>query len=242
MEFDPGPSAAFGVLFDAVPDPGADRDAFWFDWGPIFYRGRLDGTARLLCIASDPGPTERVAGRTLVGDAGQRVQGLLTKIGLTRSYLCINAFAYALHPSSASAAGPVLRDPAQLQWRNSLFDKAKGPAVQAVIAFGGQAQDAVKLWPGRTAVRVFAVPHPSSRDEAALLTAWRDLVTELRPLITVDAGGSQQGPTYGAHFVEADYARIPPHDLPFGVPDWLGDDAWGRQAHPRHNNSVSRPA
>jgi uracil-DNA glycosylase len=34
----------------------------------------LDRSAKVLCIASDPGPTERIVGRTLVGDAGQRVQ------------------------------------------------------------------------------------------------------------------------------------------------------------------------
>jgi len=61
----------------------------------VFYRGRLDGSARLLCAASDPSTTERVAMRTLVGDAGQRVQGFLTKVGLTRSHLCLNALTNA---------------------------------------------------------------------------------------------------------------------------------------------------
>ena len=49
-------------------------------------------------------------------------------------------------------------------------------------------------------------------------------------------------PNYGAEFLESDYQRIPPRDLPFGVPDWLGDDAGGRTSKPRHNNSVSRPS
>jgi hypothetical protein len=53
--------------------------------------------------------------RTLVGDAGQRVQGFLAKIGLTRSYVCLNAFAYALHPSSFFEAGEILRDPSTLR-------------------------------------------------------------------------------------------------------------------------------
>jgi hypothetical protein len=89
-EFDRGPSGSLARVFDEVPGPPVKED-FWFDWGPVFYRGRLDGSARLLCIASDPGPTERIAGRSLVGNAGQRVQGLLAKLGLTRSYLCLNA-------------------------------------------------------------------------------------------------------------------------------------------------------
>src|SRR6266581_586882 len=85
IEFDPGPSPEFAELFAQAPDYGPYKHHFWGDWGPIFYRGRLDGSARLLCIASDPGATERIAARTLVGNAGQRVQGFLAKLGLTRS-------------------------------------------------------------------------------------------------------------------------------------------------------------
>jgi hypothetical protein len=53
-EFDPGPPAQLAELFDRVPDSPV-KDDFWFDWGPIFYRGRLDGSARVICLASDPG-------------------------------------------------------------------------------------------------------------------------------------------------------------------------------------------
>src|SRR2546427_9398110 len=121
-QFDPGPSPAFAKFFAAAPDYAPVREHFWYDWGPVFYRGRTDGSARLLCIASDPGPTERVAGRTLVGDAGQRVQGFLAKLGLTRSYLCFNAFIYPLFPSHGPQAPSVLADPTINAWRNPLFD------------------------------------------------------------------------------------------------------------------------
>src|SRR5436190_9109863 len=147
-EFDLGPSAQLAQLFDRVPDPPVTAD-FWFDWGPIFYRGRLDGSARVLCVASDPGPTERIAGRSLVGNAGQRVQGLLTKLGLTHSYVCLNAWAYAVHPSRAQDEQGKLDEKAQLDWRNELYDAATGPKLEAIIAFGGMAQAAVALWSGR---------------------------------------------------------------------------------------------
>jgi hypothetical protein len=45
-----------------------------------------------------------------------------------------------------------------------------------------------------------------------------------------------------APVLDADYPRIPIHDLPFGLPAWFGEDSWGRTARPRHNNSVERPA
>lgn len=242
LEFDPGPPPEFADIFARVPDYSPFKENFWFDWGPIFYRGRLDGSARVLCVASDPGPTERIAARTLVGDAGQRVQGLLAKLGLTRSYLCLNAFVYALFPSKAVAAQNVLEDPLQLAWRNELYTKAKGPDLQAIIAFGAQAQRAVALWPGKGSVPVVEIPHPSSRDAQALLDAWRSAVVELRAVVTPDPDGATGAPNYGTSFREADYARIPARDLPFGMPPWFGDDAWGRRARPRHANSVSRPS
>src|SRR3954465_15607935 len=107
-EFDAGPPAPRAQHFADGPSYAPQRSLFWYDWGPIFYRGRLDGSAKLLGIASDPGPTERIACRTLVGDAGQRVQGFLAKLGLTRSYVLVNAHAYAVHPGKADQALPVL--------------------------------------------------------------------------------------------------------------------------------------
>lgn len=241
-EFDPGPPVKFARLFADVPSHAAFKELFWYDWGPVFYRGRLNSTARLLCIASDPGPTERLVGRTLVGDAGQRVQGFLTKLGLTRSYLCLNAHAYALFPGQASKGARVLNDPAILTWRNSLYDAAKGKNLQAIVAFGEQARQAVELWPGKGTLPVFHIPHPSSRDQTKLVDTWRAAVEELRGIVAPDADGDPTIPNYGTTFTEADYVRIPMRDLPFGVPAWIGDDAWGRNSRPKHNNCVSRPS
>lgn len=50
------------------------------------WRGTILALTVVIAVPSDPGPTERIAGRTLVGDAGQRVLGFLSKLGLTRSY------------------------------------------------------------------------------------------------------------------------------------------------------------
>lgn len=242
MEFDAGPPEEFAEIFARGPDYAPYKEHFWYDWGPIYYRGRLDGSARVLCVASDPGPTERVAMRTLVGDAGQRVQAFLAKVGLMRSYLCLNAFTHALHPASFWEGHRILRDPAHLAWRNELFDEVKRPELRAVVAFGLQAQDAVELWEGKGDLPTFEVPHPSSRDPEQLLDAWRDAVIQLREIVPADPDGEPVAPNYGEEFDEEDYARVPLGDLPFGVPEWLGDDAWGRGAIPRRNNSVSRPA
>jgi uracil-DNA glycosylase len=241
-EFDSGPPAAVARHFAKVPSYADYRQFFWYDWGPIFYRGRLNRTARLLAIASDPGPTERIANRTLVGDAGQRVQGFLTKVGLTSSYALVNAYAYALLPSRAQQAEPLLSKPDQLSWRNTLLELITGPQLQAIVAFGVQARAAVRLWDNKPNVPVFEVPHPSSRSPKALVDGWRAAVTDLRTIVTPDPDADLSVPNYGPKFLESDYASIPARDLPFGVPAWLGNDAWGRKDKPRHNNSVERPS
>lgn len=239
VEYDPGPSPVIADIFSQLPDYSVHKAAFWYDWGPVLYRGRLDKSARLLCVGSDPGPTERVALRTLVGDAGQRVQGFLAKLGLTRSYLCLNALAYSLKRSGEATGKALIADPTHVAWRNGLFDQSTGPALQAIVAFGVHAQSAVHLWPGKGQTPVFNIPHPSSHDETILVNAWRDAITQLRTIVTPD--GPPKPGNYGSAVVEADYEPIPRHDLPFGLPDWFGDDAWGRAAQPHHQDSVSRP-
>jgi uracil-DNA glycosylase len=241
MEFDPGPSKSIANHLAKLPSYASHRELFWYDWGPIFYRGRLNGSARLLGIASDPGPTERIACRTLVGDAGQRVQGFLTKLGLTRSYALVNAHPYALHPGKASKALQLLKATEHKNWRNKFYADITGPDLEAIVAFGGQAQAALAEWTSHPGVPVFNIPHPSSDNETVLLDKWRQAIVDLRAIVTPDPDGDPGVPNYGNKFAESDYAPVPARDLPFGLPAWFGDDAWGRSDSPRHNNCVQRP-
>lgn len=239
-EHDRGPSARFARHFAGLPDCSGAAEHFWLDWGPVFYRGRLDGSARLLCIASDPGATERVAGRVLVGDAGQLVQGFLARAGLTRSYLLLNAFPYAFHPSHGPRAPELLREPGALAWRNRLYDIARRPKVVAVVAFGRVAAEAVRLWPGRKGLAALEVPHPSSRDVRKLLASWAAALETLRGFVPPDADAEAEPPAYGTEIDEACYRPIPRRDLPFGAPPFLGDDSALRAAGKRRS-SVRRP-
>ena len=77
------------------------------------------------------------------------MQGFLAKLGLTRSYVCLNAWAYALHPGERCAGarrGSTSRRSST--GATSSTTRATGPALEAVVAFGGMAQEAVDLWPG----------------------------------------------------------------------------------------------
>jgi hypothetical protein len=154
----------------------------------------------------------------------------------------VNAYVYALIPTRAQKAVPLLSRPDQLSWRNTLLELITGPQLQAIVAFGFQARTALHLWDAKPDVPVFEVPHPTSRNPTVLVDSWRQAIIDLRAVVTPDPDGDNTGPNYGPKFLESDYAPIPRSDLPFGVPPWLGDDAWGRQSKPRHNNSVDRPA
>ena len=91
-------------------------------------------------------------------------------------------------------------------------------------------------------VPLIQVPHPSSRDAADLGRSGRRAITQFRGIVTPDPGGDNTGANYGTGGSRSPTTRRSPRrDLPFGVPPWFGDDAWGRKARPRHNNSVERP-
>ena len=87
-QFCPGYAAEpFATLCHDYPDatvyPLAD---FSVEWGPIFHRGRLDGGARVLVLGQDPAAHEAITRRILVGEAGQRTQGFLARLGIETSY------------------------------------------------------------------------------------------------------------------------------------------------------------
>jgi hypothetical protein len=255
---DPGPTGTMKAVMDATPDYQSevgDSTSFWYAFGPVLYRGRLDGSARVLGIASDPGPAECLpfARRTLIGDSGQKTQGFLAKLGLTRSYALVNAFAVALHPSQKTKGLDILRTNAAIRTaRHALYDGLlAGGTIQAIIAFGDVAHLAYDLWsasnPAVKAVPSFKLAHPAAVDRSgsgndAALNGWSKAVTTLRTIVRADPDGDPSGPNFGAYFTEVDYARIPRWDFPTTAPAYVGDDSWGRSATPRHNNCCDRPS
>lgn len=257
-KYDAGPPAGIQAIFTATPDYLAatgDPSIFWHHFGNVFYRGRLDGTARVLAIASDPGPAECLpfARRTLIGDSGQKTQGFLAKLGLTRSYVLVNAFAVAMHPGAKTKGLAVLQTNQAIKTaRHALYDAllASG-ALEALIAFGDVAHRAYDIWaqatPAVSAVPLFKIAHPAAVDRDgsgndAALKGWANAVKKLRAIVTPDPDGDATGPNFGKFFTEIDYVRIPCWDFPKVTPAYVGDDSWGRAATPGHNNCCKRPS
>jgi hypothetical protein len=102
--------------------PGADvypPTRFRVEWGPIFHRGRLDGSARVVVIGQDPAQHETIVRRISVGEAGRRLQGFLAKLGITRSYVLLNTFLYSVYGSVTEAAR---KHPALIAYRHRWLD------------------------------------------------------------------------------------------------------------------------
>jgi len=69
---DPGPGVPWAAFFSRAPLAAyqAHHQDFRLGFGPIWYRGRLGGTARVLVVGQDPAPNELVGHRVFVGDQG----------------------------------------------------------------------------------------------------------------------------------------------------------------------------
>jgi hypothetical protein len=265
-DFDPGYGLEpFASLVRDYPGdsvyPGHD---FRIEWGPIFHRGRLDGSARVLVIGQDPAQHETVARRILIGEAGHRLQGLLFKLGIDRSYLLVNTFLYSVF---GQGGGEKHRDDAEIvayrnRWLKAIFDTAP---IEAVIALGHLADSAWHAWaatpegsavsPGYVHITHPTQPESASRRDpskhaeliAAMLDNWNQGLDAIAPSIT-HPDTSRPLEHYGDAFAPGDRIPIPMADLPAGSPEWMAaDDGWAQRtgatsAEKRATISVTVPA
>ncbi|NGZ95139.1 MAG: uracil-DNA glycosylase [Nitrospira sp. WS110] len=246
--FDPGyGEQPFKGLCEDYPEatvypPGQFR----LEWGPIFHRGRLDGSAGILVIGQDPAQHETIVRRILVGEAGRRVQGFLAKLGITRSYVFINTYLYSVY---GSVKAKTRKNPALIEYRNRWIEALLvGRQVEAVLALGQAADEAWQFWSqtpaGRsTEVAYAAVTHPtqpessSKGDKAKLRTAttkmlqnWNGALQALSPNVQ-HPDTSKPLVLYGESWADGDRVGIPEFDCPAGLPAWMHEqDGWAKRA------------
>ncbi|WP_323097223.1 uracil-DNA glycosylase family protein [Intrasporangium sp. YIM S08009] len=236
-------SEPFATLVAEYPgDDVYPSGDFRTEWGPIFHRGRLDGSARVLVLGQDPAAHESVTRRILVGVAGQRVQGLLGKVGVTTSYAMVNVYVYSVF--GQSAGNRHAKDPAIAAYRNRWLDALLvGTDVTAVIALGDLAARAYRTWAktqpdasGR--LHLAAVRHPTYADAIARATGrplaettaeqlanWNAALPGIAEHVEPDTATPLV--PYGDAWATGDLAAIPEQDLPAGTPAWWRDvDPW----------------
>jgi uracil-DNA glycosylase len=247
IAFDPGyVDPPFATL--AADPPGTDvypAADFRVEWGPIFHRGRLDGSARLLVLGQDPGAHEAYVRRILVGEAGQRAQGFLRKLGIERSYVMVNTFLYSVYGQSGGEHHAT--DPAiagyRHRWLDALLD---GTGVEAVVAFGHLADRAWQAWRQTPAGGAWPgayehLTHPTQPDAAshdpaeqaaamkALLAQYSAALPRLQAAIAHPDVARPVEP-YGDALTDADHAEIPALDLPAGLPAWMRSlETWAKR-------------
>lgn len=255
--FDTGPTGTFRTLCRKYPDDTVYKgaDGFRSLWGPIFYRGRANGTARLLVIGQDPAQTEAVTRRILSGQAGRRVQGFVEKLGFSKSYLMINAFAYGIY--NQSMALPHLNDPDIQAYRHKWLEAALAPGkIEAVVTFGTAAFNAwtaFKAMPAGQSVTAFhhRALHPTADKPGGPITR-KDLLDNWNVALQSLSANIQQPDVikplvlYGNDFSAEELPEIPSLDFPMGLQSWMRNkDFWATMSHSpgteRANISIEVP-
>jgi uracil-DNA glycosylase len=226
LKFDKGPTTTWATKFGNAPRQhyiNHPSGRFRTEFGPVYYRGRLNSTVKLLIVGQDPSTDEILAQRNLVGSAGQRAQRLLNKIGITKSYVMFNTFLFGIKRQMDATMNAAAVEPTILNYRNSLFDKIAGSnTLEAIISFGNGADLAITNWPAKPAgVPWFQLVHPSAPDNV-VLPNWNARLNSLHTAVTPDSAALVDMTPYGATFGVSDSADIPREDLPFAIADWHG--------------------
>jgi len=244
IEFDPGYARRpySGLVASYPAEEAYPANAFRLEWGPVFHRGRLDGSARVLVIGQDPATHEAICRRILVGEAGQRVQGFLARLGITHAYVMVNALLYSVY--GQQAGNRHIADEGVAAYRNRWLDAlVERNELDAIVTLGGLAHRAYEMWretpAGAASTAAYAnIIHPTFPESAsrsgdisraaamAILTrSWNAALDLLHPVVR------QEVPTplvhYGSRLQRTDTVEIPACDLPAGLPAWMRSlDAW----------------
>jgi uracil-DNA glycosylase len=246
--FDPGyAKEPFCTLVTVYPETDVyPPGQFRVEWGPIFHRGRLDGSARVLVIGQDPAQHESVVRRILVGEAGRRVQGFLAKLGITTSYVLVNNYLYSVY---GSVKTKTRKDARLVAYRNRWLDALLiGTGVEAVLALGKAADEAWQLWKATPAgqarnVAYAPITHPTWPESSSkgvkaklgpatkkLLQNWNTGLQVLAPAI-VHPDITTPLVLYGETWQERDRPPVPESDFPAGLPSWMHEqDGWAKRA------------
>jgi uracil-DNA glycosylase len=221
-EHDPGPTGASGwaELFAETPNyrglgrEVVGREAFRWHHGPMFFRGRLDGSAKVVVVGQEGAQDESLSHRSFTGGTGARMQHFLRFLGLDRSYLFLNSFVYPIFGQYTDDLRPLAQDPRSpvVKHRNRILDKAVVDGdVRLIVAVGKAAKESVATWieaHGGTA-------QPNALHNAAL----GSIPNRVKIVGVLHPGGAAGGSTAD---IKADFGRAIGH-----VRDWLqADPGW----------------
>ena len=224
--FDPGPNLKWEKIFGEAPIEAYlthPSERFRIDFGPVFYRGRLDRTARVLVVGQDPSTDEILSQRAFVGSSGQKLQRLLNKLGITRSYIIINTFIFSIYSQFDGEMESISLEPAIRDYRDLLLNTIiRDNSIQALITLGRGPRHAIENWDNQDDIPVFDLVHPAA-DEHFAFPSWNEQLDQMIETITPDQPDLVDNTPYEGNWRRAEYKTdIPRYDLPFGIPSWHG--------------------
>ena len=235
-DYDPGPATTSGwpELFAVTPNYRGlgvavlGREAFRWHFGPMFYRGRLDGSARVLLIGQEGAQDESLSHRSFTGGTGARMQHVLSYLGINHSYLFLNTFVYPIFGQYNQKLRGLAQHPVSpiVTHRHQLFDKVAAGDLRLVIAVGTAAKESVATW---------IASHGGHADPANLhLATCGDPLSGVRFIGVLHPGGiSASG---GAAAIKADFARATNQ-----IRTWIDGDAGWLPADPDAGRDLTKP-
>ncbi|MBR9998825.1 MAG: hypothetical protein KFF73_07630 [Cyclobacteriaceae bacterium] len=226
-DYDPGPPPFWLNKFAQLPDSyyvNHPSGRFRVHFGGVPYRGRLDDTARVIVVGQDPSTDEAIARRAFVGNAGQRLQKLLYKTGIVRSYIIINTFAYSIIGQANNEMRIIAQEPIIKNFREDLLNTLieRNP-IEAIITLGVGAKEAMSTWNNPENKQMFHLFHPSA--QTGLEDNWNTHLPLLIANITPDNPAIIDATPYSGEWSENTHRmNIPRFDLPYNLPDWHGTE------------------
>jgi len=259
-EFDagPAPGSAFAKLFAETPNyrgiglRWSGKEEFRWHFGPMFYRGRLEGGgAHVLVVGQEGAQDESLSHRSFTGGTGGRMQHFLGHIGITHSYLFLNTFVYPIFGQYDTGLRPLAQDARSpiVKHRQALFDLvAASNPLRLVVAVGAAAKESVATWirsHGGTAdpdhldladahvcapgLRAVGVMHPGGAGKGgnvtAIIASFKHAADLVGQWSTSDAGWlpvDSDGTRLPGSAYKYSAAPIPFRDLPYGTAWRLG--------------------
>jgi uracil-DNA glycosylase len=208
-EFDAGPpkNRRWARLFAATPNyrslgvAMSGQEEFRWQFGPMFYRGRLqDNAVRVLVLGQEGAQDESLSHRSFTGGTGARMQHVLNHLGVTHSYLFLNTFVYPIFSQYNGLLPKLAQDPRSpiARHRGELLDYVlERNDVRLVIAVGRAAKESTATW---------IQSHGGSADPDRLHAAdSHRLGAQLKTIGVLHPGGASKGGTVAT--IVADFKR-----------------------------------
>jgi len=242
LEYDPGPPLFWLKKFAQLPDSyyvNHPSGRFRVHFGGVPYRGRLDDTARVIVVGQDPSTDEAIARRAFVGNAGQRLQKLLHKIGLVRSYIIINTFAYSINGQADNQMRTIAQEPIIKNFREDLLNTIvdRNP-IEAIITLGVGAREALATWNNPHNIPIHKLYHPSA--QTGLTNNWNTHLPNLIASITPDDNSIVDSSPYTGTWSDNTHRKdIPRFDLPYNLPSWHGTEGTNSNRGPNNITEIT---